>query len=403
MGSPSPGRRLFFIDWLKVLVVLGIFYYHAAMPFAYSSWMIVNVQKSAALSIYAVIGYQFGIPLLFVIAGANGWLSLGVRGAVRFVRERFWRLLVPLGVGIVLLSPIQSYFMVVNHGRYSGSFLSYIPVFFRGIEFYLNPTWFGNYGYHLWFLAFLFLYSLAAVPIDTWLRSPAARHWIDIAATASQQPGGVFLAVIPVALVQMAFKARFPAYQDWADLVYWLVLFLCGALLVSDPRITAAVKAQGGRALLWTLGVGLILLPLAAAGLIGGWEARPTYSPGYFFYQALRSLFTYGWVLICLNIGLRWLDFGNRFLTYANEAVMPFYVIHHPVIVVIAFYVVQWQAGVWTKNVFLVVTALAVTIAIYELVIRPFDPVRAIFGLKPKRRPLPRDGSATAASTRVAA
>jgi len=384
MDTSSPGRRLFYIDWLKVLVVLGIFFYHSAMPFAYARWMISNSQKSVLLSIYAVIGYQFGIPLLFVIAGANGWLSLGVRKASRFVRERFWRLFVPLGVGIIVLSPVQSYFMVVSRGQYGSSFFTYIPIFFRGMTFYFNPTWLGNYGYHLWFLGFLFLYSMVAVPIDTWLRSRAASHWIDVAARASQKPGGIFLAVIPVALVQMALRARFPAYQDWADLGNWLVFFLCGALLVSDPRIAVAVKAQGVRALLWTLGVGLMLLAMAGAGLVSNWEANPSYAPGYLFYQVLRSVFTYGWVLICLNIGLRWLEVGNRFLRHADEAVMPFYVIHHPVIVAVAFYVVQWHAGLWTKELSLVITALAITIGIYEFLIRPFDPLRLVFGLKPK-------------------
>src|SRR5581483_11216615 len=40
-GSTRQGR-LYYIDWLKVLMVAGIFYYHCAMPFAYATWMISN-------------------------------------------------------------------------------------------------------------------------------------------------------------------------------------------------------------------------------------------------------------------------------------------------------------------------------------------------------------------------
>jgi glucan biosynthesis protein C len=383
----SGGRRLYYIDWLKVLVVLGIFYYHTSMPFAYyAPWMISNPQKSAVLSVFVAVGYQFGIPLLFVISGANGWLSLTVRKAGRFIRERFQRLLVPMLVGIAILSPIQGYFVAVSRGQFAGDVISYFPRFFTTMSFYFDPKWLGYYGYHLWFLGFLFAYSVLAVPLLEWLRSPAARRLIESAARVFRMPGGVFIAVIPVALVQMALRAQFPSYQDWADAAYWAVFFLCGALLVSDRRFMEAVRAQVGRALLWTATAGLILLALAGAGLIGSWEGHPAYEPGYLFYQVLRSVFTWGWVLICLNIGCRWLDFGNRFLTHANEAVLPFYLIHHPVVVMIVFYVAQWQAGLWTKHLFLVVSAFIVTVAIYELLVRPFNPVRSLFGLKPRRR-----------------
>ena len=378
--------RLHYIDWLKVLMVAGIFYYHCAMPFAYANWMISNPQKSVVLSLIAGIGYQFGIPFLFLVAGADGWLSLGSRTRVQYVRERVERLLVPMVVGLILLSPIQGYFMDVSHGEYSGTVRLYVPAFFRTMDFYFNPTWLGSYGYHLWFLGFLFVYALAALPLATWLRSPASRSWVEAAVAAVRLPGGPFLFVVPVAAVQLLLRARFPRYQDWADLVYWAVFYAVGALLVSDPRLVAAVRAQGRRALAWTIGAGLVFVPLGVSGLIATWETHPAYTPGYLFYQALRSLHTWGWMLLLLNIGVRWLDFEPRWLPHANEAALPFYVLHHPVVVALAFSMLPWGVSLWIKHGLLVAGAFTVTLAVYEVAIRPYDPLRRLFGLKPRRQ-----------------
>ena len=387
-------RRLHYIDWLKVLVVLGIFYYHASMPFVYASWMIQNPQKSALLSIYAVVGYQFGIPLLFLLAGADGWLSLGARTPSAYVLERVKRLLVPLVLGILILSPPQSYLMAVS-GGYRGSFIQYVPEFFHGIQRPTGPTWLGAYGYHLWFLGFLFAYAVLATPGLTWLRAhPASlaqlQRWVG-------RPGGPLLLGLPLVACQLLLRASFPAYQDWSDACLWLACYGVGAVLVSDPRYMAAVESQVGREGLWTLAAGLVLAALAATGLVAGWEAHPAYTPGYLLYIGLRTAFAWGCVLLCLNLGLRWLDRGSRLLTRANEAVMPFYVIHHPVVVAMAFIAVQWETGVWPKQLFVVVSAFALTVAIYEVLVRPFDPVRRALGLKPRRRPGSPEGGSTSA------
>ncbi len=66
---------------------------------------------------------------------------------------------------------------------------------------------------------------------------------------------------------------------------------------------------------------------------------------------------------------------------------MPFYLLHQPVIVAIAFYVVQWQTGVTVKWLVLVSASSVVTLGIYELLVRRVALLRAIFGIKAAARP----------------
>ena len=79
---------------------------------------------------------------------------------------------------------------------------------------------------------------------------------------------------------------------------------------------------------------------------------------------------------------MRFLDFSNNFLESWREAQLPFFVLHQPVIILIAFYEVQLDAGILPKLLLVVVSSFLVTVGLYELVIRRIVPVRAFFGMK---------------------
>ena len=73
-------------------------------------------------------------------------------------------------------------------------------------------------------------------------------------------------------------------------------------------------------------------------------------------------------------------------MTHANEAVLPFYILHQPVIVVIAFFVVQLAAPAPLKYLLTVVSSFAIIVALYEYVVRPVGVLRFFFGMRPKSK-----------------
>jgi hypothetical protein len=81
-------------------------------------------------------------------------------------------------------------------------------------------------------------------------------------------------------------------------------------------------------------------------------------------------------------VGLRWLDFSNRWLRYGQEAILPFFVLHQPVIIVIAFFVVQWPADIAVKLPVVVVSSFVVAVGLYELIIKRIGLLRSVFGMK---------------------
>ncbi len=78
-----------------------------------------------------------------------------------------------------------------------------------------------------------------------------------------------------------------------------------------------------------------------------------------------------------LFVGMRFLDFSNRWLRYGQEAALPFFVLHQPVIIVIAFFVVQWNADIRVKLPVVVLSSFVVSIGLYELIVRRIQPTPA--------------------------
>jgi peptidoglycan/LPS O-acetylase OafA/YrhL len=383
-AAPVKQARLFYLDWLRVLAVLAVFWYHTFRPFDVTDWHVKNAQQSLGVTIVITAFALWGMPLFFVLAGAASWFALRSRSGRQFLRERTLRLLVPLLVGFLLFSTLQAYFEALNHGTFVGSFLQFLPWFFAQPQLSWYPPWI-NYPYHLWFLVFLWVSSLLALPLFLFLRGPTGSRVVDTLAAWCARPGGIFLFILPLALVRETVWVAFPDLNDWGDLAIYLTLFVYGYLLFSRPAFLDAIRRQGWIA----LGLAILCLLLTAAMYVSGnlqvWASAPNYTPGALIYQVMPIIYAWALLVFVLFCGSRWLNFTTKWLTEANEAVLPFYVLQQPAIVLIAFYVVQWPMGILPKWLIISTLALALTLAVYTLVIRRVNWVRWLFGMKPHR------------------
>src|SRR5512139_3394733 len=214
----QPEKRLYYLDWLRVFIIGGVFVAHAILPFTGGNWLIVSGSLIPVTDVIAIVGNQFGMPLLFVISGAATVFSMRRRTNKQFVRERFFRLIIPYLVLTLILSPLQAYYEALDHGWYSGSFIGYLPQFFNLDRFTgFNLEWAGKYGYHLWFLVFLFFYAVVTVPLFTFLRGPRGPQWFNRFDRWLHIPG--FLVLVPGIIIGLGtglLRIPFPGYQGWA-------------------------------------------------------------------------------------------------------------------------------------------------------------------------------------------
>src|SRR5436305_4857874 len=88
-------ERLHYLDWLRVLAVLGVFYAHAVDIFDMYHWHIRGAEQNTRLMALVVFGTQWGMSLFFLLAGSSAWFALASRTGGPFIGERFKRLIIP--------------------------------------------------------------------------------------------------------------------------------------------------------------------------------------------------------------------------------------------------------------------------------------------------------------------
>jgi len=119
---------------------------------------------------------------------------------------------------------------------------------------------------------------------------------------------------------------------------------------------------------------------LSALHLILKFSVRPA------FYETIdiRLFATWGWIIGLFWLGGRFLNFTNRFLAHVNEMVLPFYILHQTVIVIVAYFVVQTALAIPLKYGITAVISFAVIVALYELLVRRIGVLRFLFGMRKK-------------------
>ncbi len=378
--------RVHYLDWLKTLIVYGIVVFHVSLVFAAGSWLVSNHGRSLILSGFAGFCFPWGIPAMFLIAGADAWFGLRSHSAREFAWRRVQRLLLPMLAGLVVLSPYQRFIVSHNPPPPIQELPAFYVHFFRTFHFDASLQWISTYWLHLWFLGYLFAISLACLPFLLWLRRESGRRFSARLVIVASRRGGLFLLGAPLILLQLVLRPLFPSYQDWADLATYTLAFMWGAVLFSDRGFEPAIR----REIRWILAAGIAaVIGIAAlfSGVLGeGADTRrlPEFQEAAFAF--LWSVDIWCWLLAVLYLGIRWLDFPSRIATYGEESILPVYVVHHPVVITIASFVVTWNLGVWAKFAFILATTFAVTLTIYEFGIRRWPPMRALFGLGPRRR-----------------
>jgi hypothetical protein len=88
-------------------------------------------------------------------------------------------------------------------------------------------------------------------------------------------------------------------------------------------------------------------------------------------------------VLAILGFGRKYLNYGTPFLRYANEAVLPFYVLHQTVLLCVGYFVVQWLIPDLLKWATILLASFVLIMLLYELLVRRFNAMRFLFGMKP--------------------
>jgi glucan biosynthesis protein C len=379
--------RLYYLDWLRVLAILGVFVYHTSRLFNVEDWSVKNPIWYPWVEVWNGFAMTWMLPLIFVVSGASLFYAVGkgqggIRGAGKFIKDKALRLLVPVVVCALTHASLQAYLGRLTHGEFSGSYFQYLPSYFRN-----DLDWEGA---HLWYLWLLFLFSVLLYPLMRWLRG-RGRGVLSKLGDLLARPGAVYALALPsLLLATLLDYENTPRNAGWAFPVY-LWLTLVGFLIASDDRLQAS--SQRLRWLSLPLGLGLTALFLALLQiLVVGRGMVPAYGSWlYILGWGTRALGSWGCVLAILGFGRKHLNFSTPFLRYANEAVLPFYILHQTVIMGVGYLVVRRAIPDLLKWLIVVPVSFVLIMVLYEFLVRRPNVLRILFGMKPKvERPIAR-------------
>ncbi len=376
--------RRYELDWLRVLAILFVFIYHCSLVFGPDPSSIKNATTYEFVNDWSDFAGIWGMPLIFVISGASVFYALGKARPVKYIKGNIARLLVPLVVGVFTHIAYQVYLEHLHQGTFSGSFIEFYPHYFDGLyAFGGNFAWMGL---HLWYLEALFLFSLLCLPLYLWLKyRSTGQRVLQRLGNFLGRPVAIYLLALPATIL---FNLLNPdglgtmVLGGWSIFNY-LAFFISGFVIISSEQLQASIRHMRWVSLvtgiiLW--GVFNIIWQALGDPTFGSWP--------YAIGTTVWCLYAWCWLLAILGFGMRHLNFSTPFLKYANEAVLPFYILHQTVIFSLAIYVVQWTIPDLFKWVAILIPSFVISLVLYEFLVRRFNVLRFLFGMKHLVKPL---------------
>ncbi|MEQ8742176.1 acyltransferase [Parasphingorhabdus sp.] len=380
--------RRYDLDWLRIIAFGLLIFYHCGMFYVSWDWHVKSRFASDTIEPLMMLTSPWRLTLLFVIAGAATRFMADKMTLKSFIVIRMRRLWPPLLLAMFVIVPPQSYFEIVealqaanglgaDHAAWLDNFyIKYVTGSGHWCDAdgcLITPTY-----NHMWFVAYLILYTLALVLILPLLRR--------IPAAASALIAGPLLIIVPWLYLTALRLTLFPMFgeshdfrTDWYLHPQYFGMFLFGfAIAKNQTFFDRCVNFRWiALAIALTCWLALIIYYDAYAAAID----PPQWLQ--LVMHAVRELDA--WCAIIAAIGLahhhlRGADGPLR--QVLTQAIFPFYLIHQTIIVVAGHYLDAMQIPLALEAPLLVAVTILGCWLFYDLGRRvPF--LRVWIGLSP--------------------
>jgi peptidoglycan/LPS O-acetylase OafA/YrhL len=390
--------RLYFLDWVRIIAFFLLILYHVGMYYVSWDWHVKSPFASSTIEPLMMLSSPWRLSLLFLVSGVASAFMLQKISAAGFMKQRTFRLLLPLVFGMYAIVPLQPYFEVVEKVAYAGSFGDFMGLYLQGYGGFCRgddcldlPTW-----NHLWFVAYLWVYTLilGGLTLTMGKRLDRAAEWIGRHLT------GWKLIVIPAAVLALfrttmltAFPSTHGLFDDFYNHANYLAVFLLGALMAQQTRVWAGMDDLRWAALGIALGCWAALIAYFSMA-----EANPALEAFRTVQRCVWSLCAWSAIVAAIGFARSLLNFDSAKRRYLADAVFPVYILHQTLIVTMAHLMKPAKLAAPLEGLILVVLTFALCFAGYEM-IRRVALLRPLFGLKYGQPQISRGQGAPLSST----
>lgn len=402
-ARPKRGR-LYFVDNLRVFVILATVIHHAANPYAGDrTWFYKHPadQIERLISPLQLLTPSYSMAILLIFSGYLLAGSFERRSFGQYLWQKFLHLGIPLMIGFFIYIPLLQYWYHYNY-RPGGhiSFWNYYWHIWHGIggkpDNWDWPGWPDRHLAHLWYIEHLLVYSIlyglwryffhpAPLRIDPTARVPGHRAIVGFAVFIALATWATRV-VYPMNHVEALFGflqvevARYPI---------WLPYFFLGLIVYRRQWLTR-LPSRIGRPWL-AVGVGLAVFEYiyAQSGWWGGWgmftaeadggSLAPAALAQSLFKATWESFFCAGMVVGLIVLFREMCNSQGPLAKVLSENAYAVHIFHTGVLVILQELIAPLPWTVMSKFLFVVVAGGILSVLVSHYVIRRIPGATRVF------------------------
>ena len=376
MGNNTKNQtttRFAYLDNVRSMVIFLVIAMHSAVTYSGDGGWYYKEGTSGTLPVLETVVFglfqsflqAWFMGALFFISAFLATKSFKKRGLRQFLKERFFRLGVPLLLYIFIIAPLI-YFIILRIG--DGNIME------RYIHFLTNIKWVVSSSGPLWFVEALLLFCIVYVFIRKFFPN---RETIRTFNAKS-----FFFVMIITGIFAFLIRLVAPLGTDFYNLQFgyfssYIALFVLGIIVGENNLFDYITREQNIKWLYTTLIVGI--LAWFAIMLLGGAAEGNRYFNGGFHWQSLAFALWEAFVAIGFTIGIiaffrKRLNINNSFTGVIAENSFGIYFFHAPVLIMVSLLLKHWMINPLFK--FMAVTVIAFTVTLlFTYLARKIKPV----------------------------
>jgi hypothetical protein len=394
MAAPARAARVvrhYGLDWLRIGAFGLLIFYHIGMVFSPWTWVIKAPDTLDWLAVPMALLTPWRLPLLFAVSGYASRRLYDKSPSVRaFLASRNKRLLIPLAAAMLTIVPAEIWIRVRLAGYPQGLGHFWVTDYWRLGRFFGvdMPSW-----EHLWFVAYLWTYTallcgvIALVGPTLPNRLSAFLEWLDRRARLLWFPA------VGLALAKLSLMFIIPERQgvttDWGGHTAYLPIFLFGFALAGADTLWPSLKRLFDPAIIVAIASGAIVAIL-------DYHYAARFTPPHALMaldRMARLVMAWSMILVLFHVAQTWWNHDHRWRPTLVEAVFPFYIIHHPIIIATTWALAPLRLNDGVEFLALLAATASGCFAFY-LLGRRVGWLRPLIGLGPKRAPIAAPDSA---------
>ncbi|OLS28854.1 MAG: Glucans biosynthesis protein C [Candidatus Heimdallarchaeota archaeon LC_2] len=404
--------RRYDIDWLRIILFGLLIPFHVAVGLVWNTYgntfnadggSVNNNPGVVTSSLFLLWMHQWRLPALFMISGMGTAFAFRRRTVETFIKERANRLLIPLLFGMLVVNMIFWWLVVYdnlpNDTQDSRDLFNNNPVLWGLIVWaiiaFISIIAFPDVNLHLWFLVNLFVYSLILAPLFGRVNKSSTGFLVRFTKRIIGFGNGfgfLFILPIPLILIELILKPNFIGYTGHGYEFWWYLIFFLigyGSIIAKDEYYQVIRRLKyiaTGLAIIFSVIFLKFYESLGEKGdyyVNGGWANKEEFfhNADTILISVIHSLHAWFWCVAIFSWGAQLLNRPSSNLTYLNQAVYPFYIVHMS-FVFLGLFIIR-DLGIPDFLIFIIVTIFTFLgcWGVFELVKRK-KWTRSFFGIK---------------------